>query len=121
PTGGVLPFHTAAGITHYYGIGAYLRSPRELRQSDVKFTSECLGFANVPEPETINEVTQGASPAIHHPEWKRRTPRDTGPGWDFEDVRDHYLKHLFTVDPVALRSFNMPRYLQLSRVVTGEM
>ena len=29
--------------------------------------------------------------------------------------------HLFAVDPVTLRSFDMPRYLQLSRVVPGEM
>ena len=40
------------GITHYYGVGAYLRSPMEVRKADVKFTPECLGFANLPEPET---------------------------------------------------------------------
>jgi beta-mannosidase len=121
PSGGVLPFHVAEGVTHYYGVGAYLRSPRELRQADVKFTPECLGFANVPEPATIDEITGGALPAIHHPKWKERTPRDTGAGWDFEDVRDHYLKTFFGVNPAELRSFDMPRYLQLSRVVTGEL
>jgi beta-mannosidase len=121
PSGGVLPFHTASGLTHFYGVGAYLRSPREVRQADVKFTPECLGFANVPEPSTIDEVTGGALPAIHHPKWKERVPRDSGAGWDFDDVRDHYLKQFFGVDPAKLRSFDMPRYLQLGRVVTGEM
>ena len=121
PSGGVLPFHVGTGVTHYYGVGAYLRSPRELRQADVKFTPECLAFANMPDEATVNDVMAGAAPAMHHPEWKRRVPRDTGAGWDFEDVRDHYLKHVFGVDPVQLRCFNVPRYLQLSRVVTGEM
>ena len=121
PSGGVLPFHTRTGVTHYYGIGAYLRSLRELRQADVKFTSECLGFANIPEPETVEEIMGGLMPVMHHPRWKQRVPRDTGAGWDFEDVRDHYLRELFQVDPVTLRSFDVPRYLELSRVASGEM
>jgi beta-mannosidase len=121
PSGGVLPFHTRTGVTHYYGIGAYLRSLRELRQADVKFTSECLGFANIPEPEAIEEIMGGLMPVMHHPRWKQRVPRDTGAGWDFEDVRDHYLRELFNVDPVTLRCFDMPRYLELSRVASGEM
>lgn len=121
PTGGVLPFHPSTGISHFYGVGAYLRSPSELRQARVKFTPECLGFANLPEPDTINQITEGALPTTHHPKWKQRVPRDTGAGWDFEDVRDHYLKQLFGVDPVTLRSTDMPRYLDLSRVASGEM
>ncbi len=121
PTGGTLPFHVRDGITHYYGVGAYLRSPRELRQADVKFSPECLAFANVPGPETVTTIMGGSPPAVHHPRWKQRVPRDTGAGWDFDDVRDFYLRHLFAVDPVALRSFDMPRYLQLSRVVPGAM
>lgn len=121
PSGGVLPFHTRTGVTHYYGIGAYLRSLRELRQADVKFTSECLGFSNIPETDAIDEIMGGLMPVMHHPRWKQRVPRDTGAGWDFEDVRDHYLRELFNVDPVTLRSFDMPRYLELSRVASGEM
>jgi beta-mannosidase len=121
PSGGELPFHLRQGVSHFYGIGAYLRSARDLRQDDVRFTSECLGFANLPEPETANTVVEGGPLVLHDPRWKRRASRDTGPGWDFEDVRDFYLRHLFGVDPVHLRSFDMPRYLQLSAVVPGEM
>jgi beta-mannosidase len=121
PTGGVLPFHTHTGVTHYYGVGAYLRPATDLRLADVKFTSECLGFANLPEAETMFAVTGGSTPVMHDPAWKRRVPRDGGAGWDFEDVRDHYLREMFHVDPAQLRSFDMPRYIALSRAVTGEM
>jgi beta-mannosidase len=121
PTGGALPFHTREGVTHYYGVGAYLRPIAELRSAAVRFTSECLGFSNVPEPSTCVELFDGANPVTHDPRWKRRVPRDTGPGWDFEDVREHYLRELYGVDPVTLRSFQMNRYLQLSGLASGEM
>ena len=121
PSGGALPFQPNEGLTHYYGVGAYLRSIDDVRRADVRFTPECLGFSHIPEPATMETITGGALPVPHSPQWKQRVPRDTGAGWDFEDVRDHYLQELFGVDPVALRSHNLPRYLQLSRVVPGEM
>ena len=122
PSSGVFPFFTNQGVTHYYGVGAYMRSSKEVRQHDVKFTPECLAFANIPVTRTRNEVIASKQiPIIHHPRWKNRTPRDTGAGWDFEDVRDHYLKELYGVDPVQLRSFDNERYLALSEVVTGEI
>lgn len=121
PTGGVLPFQPNTGLTHYYGVGAYLKPVSDVRQSDVKFTPECLGFANVPEASTIEAITQGGHAVMHDARWKRRIPRDIGAGWDFEDVRDHYLRELFHVDPVQLRSWDTPKYLQLSRLVSGEM
>jgi beta-mannosidase len=121
PAGGALPFQTREGLTHYYGVGAYLRGIEDVRRADVKFTPECLGFSNIPESATLEAITGGAFPVTHAPQWKRRVPRDTGAGWDFEDVRDHYVKELYGVDPVALRSRDMPRYLQLGRIAPGRM
>lgn len=121
PTGDILPFHTNKNVTHYYGVGAYQRPVSELRQHDVKFTSECLGFSNIPVTKTRNQILNGQLPVTHHPKWKERTPRDTGTGWDFEDVRDHYTKTLFGIDTTKTRCFDTEQYLALSEITTGEM
>ncbi len=121
PTGGTLPFQPNVALTHYYGVGAYLRPLEDARRASVKFTPECLGFANIPEASTIESwLGDGRSP-FHDPRWKVRVPRDSGPGWDFDDVRDHYTKLLFGVDPVALRYEDQERALALGRVTSGEV
>ena len=121
PWGGALPMHVATGISHYYGVGAYRRPLTDVKVAKVKFASECLGFSNVPDAETMALVLDGTMPPPHHPRWKARVPRDNGSGYDFEDVRDHYLKELFGKDPIALRNQDLERYYAVSRVVTGEV
>ena len=119
-TGGTLPFQANDTITHYYGVGAYKRPFDDARRADVRFTSECLGFANVPEDETLDELLSDGSAPFHSPLWKQRTPRDSGVGWDFDDVRDFYTRLLFDKDPVHLRSVDPQAYLALSRNASGE-
>ncbi|MEP7154364.1 MAG: glycoside hydrolase family 2 protein [Betaproteobacteria bacterium] len=121
PWGGALPFHVATGISHYYGVGAYKRPLSDARAAGVKFASECLGFSNLPDPETAALLMDGTIPPPHHPRWKSRVPRDNGAGWDFEDIRDHYLELLFGIDAIELRSQDPERYYAVSAVVTGEV
>jgi beta-mannosidase len=84
----------------------------------VRFASECLAFANIPDTVCY---------PVHHPRSKSGVARDAGTGWglgagwDFDDVRDHYLSLLFGCDPLALRRVDHSRYLELSRLASGEV
>ena len=119
--GGAFPHQGNVGTTSYYGVGAYLRPIDDARRADVRFASECLGFANVPEPSGLDAMPGGQSLRVHHQGWKARTPRDLGAGWDFDDVRDHYLGRIYGLDPVALRYSDHDRYLELGRATTGHV
>ncbi|GLY02725.1 MULTISPECIES: glycoside hydrolase family 2 protein [Actinoplanes] len=121
PSGGSLPMHPSAGDAHYQGVGAYLRDPSDAEICGVRFASETLAFANVPEPAALTGLRRAGELSVQSPSWKAASPRDRGVGWDFDDIRDHYLGMLFGVDPMRVRYDSVDRYLDLARVTTGEL
>jgi len=119
--GGAFPHQNDAGTTSYYGVGAYLRPLEDARLSGVKFATECLALANVPSDAALARMPGGAAVRVHQAAWRERAPRDLGAGWDFDDVRDHYVKRLFGVDPAAVRARDHERYLALGRAASAEL
>jgi beta-mannosidase len=121
PSGGNPPFSTDVGVTHYFGVGAYLRSTADARLARVRFAAECLSFGNPPEPETVAEAFGDPALAGHDPRWKLTVARDAGTSWDFEDIRDHYVRELFGVDPMQVRYADPSRALDLGRATVCEL
>jgi beta-mannosidase len=120
PCGEPMPFTPSRGAAHYYGVGAYLRPLSDARLAEVKFASECLAFANVPDADILEELDIGRA-SVSHPRWKARVPRDAGAAWDFDDVRDYYFEKLYRKSPVEVRYADPERYLDMSRLLTGEV
>ena len=118
PSGGTLPFSLRDGISHYFGVGAYERPLEDARRAAPRFVTECLAFANVPEPISLEGLGVAA---VHHPAWKAGVPRDRSASWDFEDTRDHYLERLFGLHPASLRRCDPEHYLVASRALAAHI
>ncbi|WP_439646822.1 glycosyl hydrolase 2 galactose-binding domain-containing protein [Lentzea aerocolonigenes] len=117
PTGGVMPTDTSSGISHYYGLGAYLRPLSDVRTSKVRFAAECLALSIPPEAFRVQQWFGSARAAGHHPDWKTGVPRDRTASWDFEDIRDYYIREVFHIDPMLTRMEDPERYLDLGRAI----
>lgn len=120
PATGELAIRPDIGVAHWFGVGAYLQRVGEVRSAGVRFATECLAFAIPPAPQSVERHFGGPAVAGHHPAWKAGVPRDRGASWDFEDVRDHYVREIFGVDPLSVRRSDPARYLQLGRCAVAE-
>lgn len=119
--GGAFPHQVDSGTCSYYGVGAYKRDLDDARTSQLAFATECLAFANIPPVSTLRRAPAGEVPQVHAPAWKSRVYRDLSVGWDFDDVRDHYIERLLQLRPDELRAIDPARHLTLGRAVGAEV
>lgn len=119
-TTGELHTHVGDGIAHYFGVGGYLRPLSDVHTARVRFAAECLAFSIPPERRSVERMFGSANIAGHHPDWKASVPRDRGSSWDFEDVRDHYVRSIFGVDPHLTRRDDAELYLDYGRAAVCE-
>ncbi len=119
PSGGPMPFVANRGVSHYYGVGAYLRPLDDARRSDVRFATESLGFANLPEQQTVRRAT--SPDAFVTADWQARAVTDEPAALSFADIRDHYVGLLYGVDVTKLKKEEPERYRRLSIETTGEV
>ncbi|WP_315771485.1 glycosyl hydrolase 2 galactose-binding domain-containing protein [Rhodococcoides kroppenstedtii] len=120
PSGGDLATQGRAGVAHWFGVGGYLRPLSDVRTAGVRFAAESLAFAVPPERRSVDARFGSAHPAGHDPRWKAAVPRDRGSSWDFEDVRDHYVRTVFGVEPSLVRRDDPERYLDYGRAAVCE-
>jgi len=119
PYGGELPFVPREGVSHYYGVSAYMRPLDDARRADVRFASECLCFANVPDAAPF--TLEANAPCIEHPHFGPRVDGDTGATWYFEKVRNFYTQLLYDVDVSELRRDDASRFLDFARATSAEV
>ncbi|MEV1133874.1 glycoside hydrolase family 2 protein [Rhodococcus coprophilus] len=120
PGSETLPIDVGSGVAHYFGVGGYRRPLSDVRAAGVRFAAECLAFSIPPGNDAIETEFGSIAAAGHHPKWKAAVPRDNGASWDFEDVRDHYVRTVFGVEPAAERWSDPERYLDLGRAAVCE-
>lgn len=120
PGSDALPIDVGTGVAHYFGVGGYRRPLSDVRTAGVRFAAECLAFSIPPGNDVIEAAFGNVAVAGHHPSWKAAVPRDNGAPWDFEDVRDHYVRTVFDTDPATERWSDPERYLDLGRAAICE-
>jgi beta-mannosidase len=121
PTGGDLPFDPSEGVAHYFGVGAYLRPVSDARTAGVRFAAECLCFSIPPEVLTVGRAAVDSSASGHDPGWKEGVPRDPGRSWDFDDVREEYVRQVFGIDPFRMRYVDPDRALDFGRAAVSQV
>jgi beta-mannosidase len=119
PGESALPSRVDHGPGHYFGVGAYLAPLEDARRASVRFASECLSFANPPEPLDTPDGIRAARGIGHRPEWKAGIHRDSDTSWDLEDVRDWYTRALFGIDTVELRRLDGERANAVARATVA--
>ena len=124
PTGGDLPFDPAVGVATYFGVGGLpAAGSSDVRSAGRPVRRRVPGLRHP--PRAVRRWSGRSGPA---PPWpgtircgRPAVPRDSGASWDFEDVRDEYVRTVFGVDPFAVRYADPDRALDYGRAVVVQL
>ncbi len=115
PSGGPIGIEPRYGCSHYYGVGAYQRPPvrRAPHRACPLWPQRVPGGAAAP-PRRASRAE-----AWHDVPWESRYQRyDSGAG-DLADENEFYVRELFGVDPLSLRTNDRPAYNALLDITPG--
>ena len=101
------------GWSHYYGVGVFLRPLADARLSQVRFATECLGFAQPPARATQAEWADVP--------WAERITRiDSGVG-DFLETHRYYVRTVYGLNPDTLERDDPVLWRALFEMLPGEL
>ena len=100
------------GWSHYYGVGVYERPLHDARTSQVRFATECLGFAQ--RPSRASQADWHALP------WSERITRTDGVG-DLVHTHAYYLRERYALDADTLSARDPVLCAALAEILPGEV
>ena len=113
-----MPFQPDTGIAHCSAWAATLRPLDDARRAGSVSLPSAWRSPSA-DPRTVDECLADQKGLGTIRFGRPASPGTLGTGWDFEDVRDDYVHHLYGGTLLAVRYSDPARYLDLGRAAVA--